>query len=65
MGYDNLMNFYKTNFNLIHHHKWSGEYLENMMPWERHLYVDLLKEHIKKEAERIRDLKAIQNRRNK
>lgn len=36
-------------------HKYSLTELENMIPWERFLYIDLLKEHIKKEQERQRD----------
>lgn len=61
-GYDNLMNFYKTNFNLMQFHKYTLSDLEGMIPWERHLYIDLLKEHIKKENERIRDEKSMQRR---
>ena len=51
--YDNLVNYFKTNFAMMQHHKYSLSDLENMMPWERHVYVDLLKEHIEKENERI------------
>ena len=35
------------------HHKWDLEQLENMMPWEREIYLGLLMEFIKKENERI------------
>jgi hypothetical protein len=62
LGHDKLMNHYKTNFSLMQHHKYSLSDIENMMPWERYLYVDLLKDHIKKlEAER-RDQAFIQRR---
>jgi len=61
-GYDNLVNWYKTNFNLMQFHKYSLSDLENMIPWERHLYIDLLKDHVKKENERIRDEKLAQQR---
>lgn len=27
--------------------------LENMMPWERRVYIDLLMEHLKEEKERM------------
>ena len=54
-GYDNLVNWYKTNFNLMQHHKYSLSDIEGMIPWERHLYVDLLKEFISAENERIRE----------
>ena len=55
LGYDTLSNFYKTNFNLVQFHKYSLSDIENMIPWERHLYIDMLKDHIKHENERIRD----------
>jgi hypothetical protein len=62
LGHDKLMNHYKTNFSLMQHHKYSLSDIENMMPWERYLYVDLLKDHIKKlEAER-RDQAFVQRR---
>ena len=38
---------------MIQHHNWSLTELENMMPWEREIYVGLLAEHIKEENERI------------
>lgn len=62
-GYDNLANYYKTNFNLMQFHKYSLSDIENMMPWERFLYIDLLKAHIKQENERLRDQMAAQKRR--
>lgn len=64
-GYDTLSNFFKTNFNLMQFHKYSLSDLENMIPWERHLYIDLLKEHIKLENERRRDEEAAYRSRQK
>lgn len=55
LGYDNLGNHYKTNFALMQHHKYSLAELENMIPWERYLYIDLLKAHIKEQEEKLRD----------
>jgi hypothetical protein len=46
----------------MHHHKYSLSELENMMPWEREVYVALLVDFIKKENERLKILK--QNARN-
>ena len=40
------------NFSLIHHHKYSLTELENMMPWEREVYVDMLVTYIKEENEK-------------
>lgn len=56
MGHDNLMNHYRSNFALMHHHKWSLTELESMLPWEKYIYIDLLQDHIKAEEQRIRDL---------
>lgn len=46
----------RTNFNLVQFHKYSLSDLENMMPWERMVFIDLLNEHLKIEDERRRDL---------
>lgn len=43
------------NFALVQHHKYSLTELENMIPWERQLYIDLLDKHIRKEAEKAKD----------
>jgi hemerythrin-like domain-containing protein len=37
----------------MQHHKYSLSEIENMIPWERQVYLDLLKEHIEKENEKI------------
>ena len=37
----------------MQHHKYSLTELENMMPWEREIYIGLLMEHIKEENQRI------------
>ena len=34
---------------MIQHHNWSLTELENMMPWEREVYVGLLIEHLEEE----------------
>jgi len=34
---------------MIHHYKWSLFELENMMPWEREIYVGLLIEHLEEQ----------------
>jgi hypothetical protein len=62
LGHDKLMNHYKTNFAMMQHHKYSLSDIENMIPWERYLFVDLLKDHIKKLEENRRDQALIQRR---
>ena len=43
----------KINFAMIQHHHWSLEEIENMMPWEREIYVGLMLQHIEEEKMRI------------
>jgi len=43
---------YNTNFTLMQHHKYSLSELENMIPWEREIYLSLLIKHIQEENER-------------
>ena len=39
----------RTNFALLTHHNYNLSDLENMMPWEREIYVTLLTQWIKEE----------------
>jgi hypothetical protein len=38
---------------MMQHHKYSLSELENMIPWERNIYVSLLIQYLEKEKERI------------
>jgi hypothetical protein len=49
MAHTSLESYYQTNFALMQHHKYSLTELENMMPWEREVYVSLLQSHIEEE----------------
>ena len=40
---------------MMQHHKYSLNDIENMMPWERDIYVNLLQQHIKEEKERLKE----------
>lgn len=62
LGHDKLSNYFQTNFNMMQHYKYSLSDLENMMPWERQVYIDLLKAYIRDEEQRARD-QALANRR--
>ena len=42
----------------MQHHNYSLTELENMMPWEREVYVTMLIEYIKEENERIKQKNA-------
>ena len=49
MAHTNLESYYKVNIALIQHHKYSLTEIENMIPWEREIYVSLLQQHIEEE----------------
>ena len=38
----------ETNFSLIQHHKWSLSDIENMIPWEKEVYVNYLVKYLEK-----------------
>jgi len=44
-----LEGYYKLNFALIQYHKYSLTEIENMIPWERDIYVALLTQHLEEE----------------
>lgn len=54
-----LENYFKLNFALLQYHKWSLSEVENMIPWERDIYIILLKNHLDEE-----ELKAKQRAQN-
>jgi hypothetical protein len=40
---------------MIQHHKWSLTELDNMLPYERIIYVTLLQQWIKEENDRMKE----------
>jgi len=52
-----LKNHYESNFNLHQYHKYTLVDIENMLPWERSIHIDLIKEVIRKQKEQARDTK--------
>lgn len=44
MGYNTLINYYNTIFNMQKHHKYSVSEIESMYPWERDLYAEKIKQ---------------------
>ena len=52
MVHMDLEAYFRLNFALIQYHKYSLTEIENMMPWERDIYVELLKQHLKEEKEK-------------
>jgi hypothetical protein len=49
MAHEDLASYYKINFALMQHHKYSLTELENMIPWEREIYLTLLQQFIEEE----------------
>ena len=58
LRHDNLENYYKTNFSLIQHHKYSLTELENMLPWERDIYIAMLIQYIEEENQKIKEMQS-------
>ena len=49
MSHIDLESYFKINFALMQHHKYSLTEIENMMPWEREIYLTLLQEYIEEQ----------------
>ena len=49
MAHMELESYFRINFALMQFHKYSLTEIENMMPWERDIYVGLLQQHIEEE----------------
>lgn len=54
MKFFDLKDYYQVNFNLVNNYKWSLTDIENMMFWEREIYINLLAEHNEKIMEKMR-----------
>jgi hypothetical protein len=39
----------ETNFSLMQHHNWSLSDIENMLPWEKDVYVNYLVKYLEKQ----------------
>ena len=61
--HENLQNHYVTNFNLMQHHKYSLTELDNMIPYEREIYIALLKNHIEEQNAKYAEQERQMNRR--
>jgi hypothetical protein len=49
MVHESLASYYQVNFALVQHHKYSLTEIENMIPWEKEVYVTLLQQYIEEE----------------
>lgn len=53
LGHNDLANFYTTNFAMTFHHKYALSDLENMIPFERDIYVAMIRNHLEEEKQRL------------
>ena len=49
MAHMDLESYFKLNFALMQHHKYSLTEIKNMMPWEREIYTGLLSQYVEEE----------------
>ena len=49
MSHMDLENYYKINFALLQYHKYSLTEIENLIPWERDIYIGMLQQHLEDE----------------
>ena len=52
LSHESVFNYYNTNFQLMQHHQYSLSELEDMIPWEREIYINLLLQFLEEEKER-------------
>jgi hypothetical protein len=55
MSHEELTSYMQTNFALIKFHNYTLEDLENMVPWEREVYIILVENWIKEQNDQARD----------
>ena len=49
MVHMDLESYYKINFALLQYHKYSLTEVENLITWERDIYIGMLKQHLEDE----------------
>ena len=51
MSYNGINNYYSLNFSLMTQHNFSLTEIENMIPYEREIYVSLLLKHLREKEQ--------------
>lgn len=51
LNHNSLENYYQVIFSMVQHHKYSITEIENLLPFERDLYLEMLIEHLKEEKQ--------------
>jgi len=54
MSHNNLVNYYTMIFSMAQHHKYSISELENLIPFERDTYYELLMNYLRDREEKMR-----------
>ena len=52
MSHDNLQAFIASNMNIMIHQKIPLSEIENMLPWERHILLGMIKDSIERETKK-------------
>ena len=63
LSHNSLANYYSLVFSLAQHHKYSITEIENLMPFERDIYVAMLMDYLEKEKIKNEERAAQQKRR--
>ncbi|MAK80325.1 MAG: hypothetical protein CMJ17_00370 [Phenylobacterium sp.] len=50
-----MLTYINTNFQIIVNFQMSLTEIENMIPWERQIYIELLKKHVEEENKKMRE----------
>ena len=58
LSHDSLESHFLTNFALVQHHKYSLTELNEMIPWERHIYLELLKNWVQEQEQEAKQREA-------
>jgi hypothetical protein len=52
LSHDTLVNYYQVNFQLLNNFNYSLSDVEEMLPWEREIYLTMLIDDLKEKRER-------------
>ena len=54
-SHNTLANYYQLTFQLMQHHKYSLTEVENLIPFERDIYVEMLIAHVEEENRKLKE----------
>ena len=53
LGTEAIENFYKSNFLMVQEHGWNLSDIEDMIPWEREVYIAFLNKYIEEKNSKM------------